>query len=439
MRNILCFLLLLAIGTTTKAQTTQSFSLDEAVTYALDNSLTVKNALLGIADAEQQINENRATGLPMVSAGVDYNYYFKIPVSVVPAEFFGGPAGEFAEIAFGTKNNLTAKLEARSMVFDWSYLTALKAARAYRNLTQEQLVTSEMEVRNQVKLAYLPPLILEESKKILEKNIKVLEALWYGTNETFKAGFIEKLDVDRLSLSLSILYTDLENIERQKELAYNGLKITMGFPIAENLTVSDDIDKLLSIPDESDLSGDINYDSRSEYRAAKMGLMLNELNVSYAKSGYYPSVSAFGSYQQVGQGDNLFKDPIWTDVGVVGLSLNVPIYDGGMRKARINRAKLDMEVTHNQIRSLEHLIDLEIQNARIAYKSAQQRVENQKKTLELAQKIYDVTQIKFKEGVGLSLEVTTAEADLYAAQQNFTQARFELLQAKVNLDSALGK
>ncbi len=439
MRNILCFLLLLAIGTTTKAQTPQSFSLDEAVAYALDNSLTVKNALLGIADAEQQINENRAIGLPTVSAGVDYNYFFKVPVSVVPAEFFGGPPGEFAEIAFGTKNNLTAKIEASSLIFDWSYLTALKAARAYRSLTEEQLVTSEVEVRNQVKMAYLPPLILEESKKTLEKNIKVLESFWHETNETYKAGFIEKLDVDRLSLSLSILNTELENIERQKELAYNGLKITMGFPISENLTVTDDIDKLLSIPDDSDLNGDINYDGRSEYRVAKKGLVLNELNVTYAKSGNYPSVFAFGNYQQVGQGDNLFKDPIWTDIGVVGLSLNVPIYDGGMRKARINRARLDMEVTQNQISSLKHLIDLEVQNARIAYRSAQQRLENQQQTLDLAQKIYDITQIKFKEGVGQSLEVTTAESDLYSAQQNFIQARYELLQSKVSLDKALGK
>ena len=412
MRNILCLLLFLTIGITTKAQTPQSFSLDEAVSYALDNSLVIKNALLGVADAKQRINENRASGLPTVSAGVDYNYYFKIPVSVVPAEFFGGPTGEFAEIAFGTKNNLTAQIQARSLVFDWSYLTALKAARTYRAYTEEQLVSTEATVRNQVKLAYLPPLILEESKKTLEKNIKVLEELWYGTNETYKAGFAEQLDVDRLSLSLSILNTDLENIDRQIELAYNGLKITMGYPIDKQRTVADDIDKLLSIASEEDLTGSVSFSNRPDYRVAMMGKTLNELNISYAKSGYYPNLVAFGSFQKNGQGDKFLKDQIWTDVGVVGLSLGIPIYDGGMRKARINRAKLDLEITQNQIKNLEHLISLEVENARIGYKSAQQKVGNQQKTLELAQKIYDVTQIKFKEGVGLSLEVTTAESCL---------------------------
>lgn len=441
MRNILCFLLLLAIGTKIKAQNPKLFTLDEAVTYAVENSLTVKNALLGIADAEHRIKENRASGLPTVSAGVDYNYYFRLPISIIPLQAFDPTAPEdaFQEIAFGTKNNLTAQIQARSLIFDWSYLTALKAAKAYRSYTEEQLVSTESEVRNQVKLAYLPPLILEESKKTLEKNIKLLEELWFETNETYKAGFAEQLDVDRLSLSLSILNTDRENIERQLEMAYNGLKIAMGYPINEQLRVSDNIDELLSIASEEDLKGKITYSNRPEYRVATMGKTLNELNITYAKSGYYPSLSAFGSFQKTGQGNKFFRDQIWTDVGLVGLSLSIPIYDGGMKKARINRAKLDLEITQNQIKNLEHLISFEVENARIGYNNAQQKVANQQQTLDLAQKIFDVTQIKFKEGVGLSLEVTTAESDLYSAQQNLIQARYELLQAKVNLDKMLGK
>ncbi|HFC00017.1 MAG TPA: TolC family protein [Phaeodactylibacter sp.] len=439
MRNVLTMLLLFGILSSVGAQNPKSFTLDEAINYALGNSLEVKNAQIGVADANEQIYENRARGLPVVSAGVDYNYYFKLPVSLVPAEFFGGMPGEFAELEFGTKNNLTAKIQAQSLIFDWSYLTALKASRAYKNLSQEQSTLTEAQVRNQVRSAYLPPLLLDESQKTLQKNITTLEKLFFETSEMYKAGFVEQLDVDRLELSLANLKTEMDNLERQKNLAYNYLKMAMNYPMEETITVADDIDKLLSDASADDLEGKINYSNRAEYRVVQKSKLLNQINIDYVKSTYYPNLVGFAQYQQVGQGNNLFKNPNWSDVGLVGLQLNVPIYSGGGKKAKLHRAQLSLEKTNNQIRSLERLIWMEIGNARIAYRNAQQRVADQQKNLALAQRIYDTTKIKYKEGVGSSLEITTAEQSLFQSQQNVIQARYELLQAKMMLSQALGK
>ncbi len=439
MRNNFMMLLLLLFSISASAQNIKSFSLDEAITYALSNSLDIKNAQIGIADADQLINENRAFGLPTVSAGLDYSYYFKIPVSLVPAEFFGGMAGEFAEVAFGTKNNLTANISAQSLIFDYSYLTALKAARAAKNYALEDRYRTEMMVKNQVRQAYLPSLILEESKKTLQKNISNIERLFFETKEMYKSGFVEQLDVDRLELSLANLQTEVDNLDRQKELAYNVLKFTMNYPMDQAISISDNIDRLLVNAEAADLEGEINYSSRPEYRVSQVGKTLQELNVDYMKSTYYPSLAGFAQYQQVGQGDNLFKNPNWSDVGIVGLKLNVPIYSGGAKKAKLNRAKLDLEKANNQIKSLERVIWMEIGNARIAYNNALQRVADQQKNLDLAQRIYDTTQIKYKEGVGSSLEITQAEQALFQSQQNVIQARYELLLAKVDLDKALGK
>ena len=438
MRNFFSLLFLLVIISNTQAQDDRTFSLTDAINYAIANSLEIKNAQIGIADSEERILENKAFGLPTISAGVDYNYYLKLPVSLVPAEFFGGTPGEFAEIAFGTKNNLTANVSAQSLIFDWSYLTGLKAARAYRDFSTEQKVQTEAQVKNQVRAAYLPPLILEESKKTLQKNISNLEKLLFETKELYKAGFVEQLDIDRLELSLANLQTDVDNLERQKQLAYNYLKLAMYYPLDENIAVSDDIEKLLLEANVEDLEGNINLNNRPEFRVAQRGRTLNELNIAYVKSTYYPSLSGFCQYQQVGQGDNLFKNPVWTDVAIVGLKLNVPIYSGGGKKAKLHRAQLDLEKTNNEIRMLERVIWMEVGNARIAYKNALQRVADQQKNLNLAQKIYDTTQIKYREGVGSSLEISTAEQALFQSQQNVIQARYELLQAKVELDKALG-
>ncbi|MFK7770725.1 MAG: TolC family protein [Saprospiraceae bacterium] len=442
MRNNFMMLLLLLFSISASAQNAKSFTLDEAIAYALTNSYEIKNAHIGIADADQLIKENKAIGMPQVSGSLGYSYSFKLPETIVPAGLFTGMPieGEFEKLpAFGAKNRITATVDASFLAFDYSYLTALKAARTARSMALSQKEQAEMSVKNQVREAYLPPLILEETKKTLQKNIANLEKLFFETKELYKAGFVEQLDVDRLELSLANLKTEVNNLDRQKDLVYNVLKFTMNYPADQPIIIADDINRLLVDADAGDLEGNINYSTRAEYRVAQQGQILQDLNVSYIKSTYYPNLVTFAQYQQTGQSGKVFQDNLWTDLGVVGLSINVPIYSGGAKKAKLQRAKLDLEKSNNQIRSLERVIWMEVGNARIAYRNAVQRVSDQQKNLDLAQRIYDTTQIKYKEGVGSSLEITQAEQALFQSQQNVIQARYELLLAKVGLDQALGK
>lgn len=442
MRNNFILFLLLIFSISASAQDVKSFTLDEAIAYALANSFDVKNAHIEIADADQLIKENKAIGMPQVSGSFGYSYSIKLPETVVPAGLFTGMPidGEFEKLpAFGAKNRITATVDAQFLAFDYSYLTALKAARTARNMAFSQKEQAEAMVRNQVREAYLPPLILEESKKTLLKNISNLEKLFFETKELYKAGFVEQLDVDRLELSLANLKTEVNNLDRQKELVYNVLKLTMNYPADQPISIADDINRLLVDANPNDLEGNIDYSGRSEYRVAQQGQVLQDLNVSYIKSTYYPNLVTFAQYQQTGQSGKFFRDNLWTDLGVVGFSVNVPIYSGGAKRAKLQRAKLDLEKSNNQVRALERVIWMEVGNARIAYKNAIERVADQQKNLDLAQRIYDTTQIKYKEGVGSSLEITQAEQALFQSQQNVIQARYDLLLAKVELDKALGK
>ena len=119
-----------------------------------------------------------------------------------------------------------------------------------------------------------------------------------------------------------------KNIDRQKDLVYNVLKFQMGYPVGDPIIAVDDIDALFSPASQADLTAPIAYNQRPEYQVLEMGRKLNELNVEFNKAGYLPNLAAFGSYQQSAQGDNLFKDPFWIPTAVVGLQLNVPIFDG---------------------------------------------------------------------------------------------------------------
>ena len=423
-------------------------TLDKAVEYALVNSHEIKMAHLNIEDAEQRIFETRATGLPQINATANLNNFFKVPVSVLPEAFVASsrdadgnlPEGFSRQVSFVLKNQFDAALSFRTMIFDGSFFTGLKAASLYRTLVQDELSAKQQSLKNRVVAAYLPIILLKENITILDKNITNVEKLRNETSALYKEGFVEQLDVDRLELSVANLKVERENLERQMATTMNNLKQMMNFPINQELVIQDNLGRAVPVPAQKDLTGPVDYYNRREYKVAETGIQLNELNETYIKNGYLPSLNLNASYNQAYQGDKLFggESSFWAPTGVVGLSLNVPIFDGFGKRAKIQRAKITTEVAKTQHLQLANSIDLEVANARIDYQNALERVESQQRNMDLAERIYTTTQVKYKEGVGSSLEISQAEQSLFAAQRNHLQALFDLLIAKLSLDVALG-
>lgn len=434
-------------------------SLEEAVQYALGNSNTIKNARLGIADADAQIIERRAFGLPQLNASANFQHYLKVPVQPLPESFqtFGlvfadlmpylseqtqqillqqNSGDDSGGVAFVLKNNLTASLNLETMIFDGTYFVGLRAARAARRYAAQDLLTKEREVRNQVIDAYYPVLLVDENLELLEKNISNLERLKFETTELYKAGFAEQLDIDRLELSLINLQTERDNLTRQRQVAVANLKYAMNYPQETELQVSGDLEEMLTEAPEGALTENINFQARPEVGLFDEALTLNELNVKANKIAYLPSLRGFATYQQSYYGND-FSTGFWAPAALVGLTLNVPIFDGFDKKAKIQRAQLDLEEVANQKADLLQGITLEVKNARTNYLNARERLENQKKNLELAERIYDTTQIKYREGVGSSLEVSQAEQSLYTTQSNYMQAWYDLVVARADLQKAL--
>ncbi len=436
--------LFLMIGNLKAQNNLTSFSLQEALDYGMTNSPDLRDAQINIADADERIEELKAIGLPQVNFSSSFNHFLKLPVTILPEEFglnpvTGMPDPNFnPEVQFGVKNQFDFGLEVSSLLFDGSYLYGLQAARLYSRQVREQLTQQKDVIRNNVRDAYLPALIIVENEVVLDKNIKNLERLLFETKELYKAGFVEQLDVDRLELSLANIQVEKESLERQKDIVLNVLKFRMGYPQDQEITLEDNLESLLAPASDADLNAEIDYRLRSEYTIVETAIELNQLNVKRFKAGYWPQLVAFGGYGVTWQGDN-FRDGNWADNAVVGLQLNVPIFDGFEKRAKIQRANLQLESVKNRRVKLEEAITLEIRNARETYRNAFDRVESRKKNLALAEKIYETSRIKYKEGVGSSLEISQAEQSLYESQANLLNARYDLLVAKINLDKAIGR
>ncbi|MEM9884756.1 MAG: TolC family protein [Bacteroidota bacterium] len=425
-------------------QAQQAFSLEEAVQYALQNSNQVRLAQLESINAEASIQEIRTAAIPKVSAGLDYQHNIIIPQFLLPGQAAGMPEGTFIAVEAGLKNNLTGNVSASALLFDPTVFVGIQAAQLYRDLVSKEMNQTTFELRYNVEKAYLAVLIAEKNLDIIEDNISNLQKTLRETAAIYEEGFAEKLDVDRLTLSLENLKTQAENTAQFVALNYNLLKFQMGYPIKEEIVLTNDIDNLVSttlVDDQVLLGTEFQLEQRPEYATIKAGEALNIKNIASKKAARYPSLLANGAYQQSLQRNNLFDENElpWIDLSFVGVSLKVPIFNGFTTKYQIQQAEVDLRKTQVQLNDFERAATLEYQNARIAYFNAKRTVNANKRSQELAERIYETTQIKYREGVGSSLEVTQAESELYQAQGNYINSLYDLLVAKTDLEKALGQ
>lgn len=414
------------------------FSLNAAVDYAMSNSNAIRNAQVDILDSEQNVKEQFSRGLPQINGSLDFQHFLQVPVLPLPEAFSMGDPNAPTSIAFQLKNSFVAGLSARGMLFDGSFFVGLRAARASGDYFNLQLENTRRTVRSQVTQAYFPTLLLKTNVAILDNNISNLEKLKNEVSAQYDAGFVEQLDVDRLVLSLNNLRSQRDQVAQQAENALRALKYTLNFPVDEPLRVEDDLDKLETDIDAALLTSDIPYQARPEVRLLDKTIELQGLNEELQKAAYLPTVYATVAGQYQYQGDN-FSDGFWAPTVVLGLQASIPIYDFGGRAARVERAKLATQKVVNQRNDVQRGIQLEVLNARATFTANNDRLRVTKDNLDLAQRIYDTTQIKYREGVGSSVEIVQAEQALYESQANYLNALYETLVAKEDLFLALGR
>ena len=217
----------------------------------------------------------------------------------------------------------------------------------------------------------------------------------------------------------------------------------MGFPFGETILLTENLDVLADRMkiDNADLLSAIRPEQRPEYRSMQMAEELSKIRMQTIKLGAYPVITGFANISYGSQSNNLIdKDQTqWFPSSIAGFKLNLPIFDGFNRKARYQRANVELDKLRLQMNEFERAMNLEVSTARIQFDNARTSLDGSKRNLDLAQKIYDQAQLKFKGGIGSSLEINQAETAFLQAQGGYINALYNMLVAKTDLDKALGK
>lgn len=452
----LFFLLTLTLPLIGFAQDRMTLSLEQALEQALKTNQDLLNAQLDVDYSNTQVKEILASGLPQVNGNVNFTHSLKIQTSVFP-DFISPTVYQvlFAEglvdpkdisvanfpAQFGVPYSMQATVGVNQLIFDGTFFLGVKAASEFVNINKLIASKSEVDIKEGVTKAYYLALISEQNLNQLNKSLANLNKMKAETKAMYDAGFVEKLDHDRLVLSVANLEISINNLKKQADLAKMLLLNSMGLPPSQEVNLTTPLPEFNADNFSMNYGMDGSGDSRIEIKLLEQQQSLNHLNLKRYKSGYVPNLylnGNFGYNTFAMKGDFGNLGNTWYPIASYGLNLNVPIFDGLYKKAKTDQVKIDILKTKNSLDQLHNGIALEVKQSQIAYTNAYSNMELQKKSADLALEIYNTTAIKFKEGVGSSFELVQAESDLTTANTNYLNALYELSVAKINLDKALG-
>lgn len=435
---ILIFSLLISFATFSQ-ENAQSFTLQEAIDFALENNRTAKNASRDIEAAYKQKWETIATGLPQINAGIDYQDFIKQQVQVIPANAFGGPEGEFLAVEFGLKQNVNASATLSQLIFDGSYLVGLQSAKVFLEISKNAKIKTDLEVRKSVINAYGNVLLAEESVQILERNKTALEKNLNEITKIFENGLEEEESVEQLKITLSGIKSTLNNTKRLRKVAYQMLNMTLGLDIDANTSVSDNLEILTANNiDLSLVENPFSIVNTIDYQIANNDKTSKELMVKLEKSKALPSLSTFlsGGYTSFSDSfDFLNSDQKYYGFGLFGINLKIPLFSSGLRSASTQRAEINLEKAKDDLTETEQRIKLQIASAKSDYQFSIEDYANKKENLNLAERIEQKNQTKFFEGISSSFELRQAQIQLYTAQQEFLQAMLDVINNKAALET----
>jgi outer membrane protein len=427
-------------GYNVKAQTKNEFSVKQAVDYGLKNAAQVKNALIDLQNQQQVNKEITSQALPQINGSAGVTDYLKIPLTPIPESLINpnAPPGAIEAEPFALKYNSTFGITLSQLLFDGRVFIGLQARASALDYYRVKAEVTKETIKANIYKIYYQLVVGQKQLTSVQANVNDIDKQLHDTKEIYKNGFAEKLDVDKLTVQLNNLQTQVLSIQNQLAAGNASLKFLISMPQNEELVLTDTLsdDELKS----NILDSTYNYNDRKDIQLYTTNVKLQEYNVKQYKLSRMPTLSASASYSKAAYASesNSIWDT-WYPASYVGLNLNVPIFSGFYKNAKIQEAKYSLQQANNSLAQLKSSVDNDVAQARINMKTALATIDNQKQNIQLAGNVFNSTQLKYAQGLGSSQEIYDAQTQLEVAQNNYYNALYDAIIAKINYLQAVGK
>ena len=440
MKRILLILLILT-SFSLKSQS-QKLSLSECIDLAIENNENLKNSILEEKISKALSNEYLSIGFPQINfdGGIKYNH--EVPKSLLDISRFmpGVPEGTEQEVQFGQAYDGRVDLFVNQMIFNGSYFVGLSAAKELVKLSEKMTERNVIDIHESVSKAYYTTLNTKSRVDLVNSNIDRLDALLKQTKSLYENGFVEKLDLDRIQVSFNNLKSEKIKADRLYDLSLAVLKFQIGISVDKKIELIEEFNEELVTAFTFDLN-EFDYSKRIEYSILQTDKNLKFYELKNNRSQYLPQVYAnynYGYNTSASQSNIFFESDRWKKFGTFGLQVIVPIFDGFLKRSRINQSKFKIEQVENQMLFLERSINLQINQSLAAYQNSKESLKIASENLVLAQDVYFASEKKYAEGVGSNLELIDSNNSLKIAQNQYYNSLYESIISIIDIKKTLG-
>ena len=440
MKRILLILLILP-SFSFKSQS-QKLSLSECIDLAIENNENLKNSILEEKISKALSNEYLSIGFPQINfdGGIKYNH--EVPKSLLDISRFmpGVPEGTEQEVQFGQAYDGRVDLFVNQMIFNGSYFVGLSAAKELIKLSEKMTERDVIDIHESVSKAYYTTLNTKSRVDLVNSNIDRLDALLKQTKSLYENGFVEKLDLDRIQVSFNNLKSEKIKADRLYDLSLAVLKFQIGISVDKKIELIEEFNEELVTAFTFDLN-EFDYSKRIEYSILQTDKNLKFYELKNNRSQYLPQVYAnynYGYNTSASQSNIFFESDRWKKFGTFGLQVIVPIFDGFLKRSRINQSKFKIEQVENQMLFLERSINLQINQSLAAYQNSKESLKIASENLVLAQDVYFASEKKYAQGVGSNLELIDSNNSLKIAQNQYYNSLYESIISIIDIKKTLG-
>jgi len=457
---LLLAVMILSGAVTAFAQEPVKLSLQEALKMAMQNNTNILNSELDLKMAQKKVWETTASGLPQISGKGSYSHIFKVPTlsfggktvlsdTEVPWDpttqsgtmsslqllsgeniYLNSEPG--TPIELGLKNNTTFDLTLSQLIFSGAYIVGLQATKVYYGLTKQTAEKTRLDVIETVTNTYTMIQLAEESKKILSQNLENIDKTLYEISEMNKQGFLEKTDVDQLEVTANTIRNAMNQIDSNLNMAYRLLKIQLGMDDTAKIEIIDSLEsgESLTTSSLSLISETFNIDQNVDYQLIQTSEKAAKLDLNLAKSAFLPTIAGFYNHTEK------LKAPAFdfAPKDLIGLNLSLPIFSSGQRMSVVSQKKMALEKAKNTRMLVSSSLMIQAGQYQSDLKLKLERFQNQKKSAELSDDIYQRTLEKYKQGMASSMDLMTSQNQYLSNLTNYYQTIYDVLGAKSKLE-----
>jgi len=430
-RSLILLLLMLVpfIGNSQPTTTLETASLDHVLQYALEHAPAIQQAEIDRKITNKSVKGRLADWLPQVNFNYNYQHFIDLQTSVI-----GGNV-----IRFGVNNTSSAQFTATQTIFNRDVLLASSTASRVTSQAEQNATKVRIETIVNVTKAFYDVLATTQQIKVNEESISRLERSLKDANSRYQSGIADKTDYKRGTILLNNAKAALTGTREQLKYKSGVLHTLIGYPTDKEISLRYDPVTL-----EQDIFIDttqiLNLSSHIDYRILYTQKELQRANVRYSNWAFLPSLSAFGAYNLNYQNNSfgeLYKQEF--PYSYVGLTLALPVFQGGKRILKAQESRLAASRLDVSLSNLENALQTEYIRAISAYKTNLENYFSQRENIQLAEEVYEVINLQYKNGIRTYLDVTIAETELRTTRLNYINSLYLVLSSKMDVLRALGQ